>query len=286
MIPHSKALASNVMDLINSIPRSIDAWSTGEKDRIFDSRSIFGYINGGAEVYRAYNMRNCVSRRYTKKNSPSVVLDIFDMGSSEDAFGVFTHDREGETQNIGQDGVYKPGWLSFWKDRFFISIYMEEEDKEAERAVIKLGKTIDAVIKEKGSRPSIIKALPKKGLLQQTIRYLHHPSVLNFHFYLADDNILFIGPQTPSTMAEYEINNQKIRLLLIDYPNQVEAEKSLKSVLKHYLPDANTEGFARLEDGKWAGAELKGKRLAVVLEADDDKTAIELLKETLISKGT
>jgi hypothetical protein len=277
---YPKTMAIDLNDLIDAIPKFIDDWSAKGNDRSFDSRTIFDYINGGAEVYRAYNMRKCVSRRYEKKDSPSIVLDIFDMGSSGDAFGVFTHDRDGEMQSIGSDGVYKTGWLSFWKDRFFISIYMDEENEEAEKTVINLGKTIDGIIKEEGSRPSIINALPQNGLLTQTIRYLHHPTILNFHFYLADDNILNIGPQTPSAMAEYLIDKQKARLLIIDYPNNKEAQKSLKNLEMYYLPDADAEGLARLEDGKWAAAELKGNRLALVLEADDKQIVHNLIKQS------
>ena len=82
---------------------------------------------GMAEVYKAYNMRQCLSRRYIIDNGPDIVLDVFDMRTPGDAFGVFTHYTDGEPVQIGQSALYRPGWLSFWKHRFFVSIYMEEE---------------------------------------------------------------------------------------------------------------------------------------------------------------
>ena len=82
--------------LQSALPEQIDGWkaSPGE-DRSYDRETIFDYIDGEGEVYNAYNMRRCVTRRYEKPEGPQIVMDLFDMGSSKDAFGVFTHDRHG-----------------------------------------------------------------------------------------------------------------------------------------------------------------------------------------------
>ncbi|MCK7482265.1 MAG: hypothetical protein M0C28_37800 [Candidatus Moduliflexus flocculans] len=90
-------------------------------------RPIFDYIDGAGEVYRSYNMRRLVARRFHKDGRPDIVVDAFDMGSAADAFGVFTHDLDGEDASIGQGSAYKAGLLSFWKDRYFLSVYAEEE---------------------------------------------------------------------------------------------------------------------------------------------------------------
>ena len=53
------------------LPKQVLVWSAETNDRIYDSETIFGYIDGGAEVYRAYNMRRCLSRRYTCQTDPT-----------------------------------------------------------------------------------------------------------------------------------------------------------------------------------------------------------------------
>jgi hypothetical protein len=82
------------LDALHAVlPHKIYGWKAArDEDRSFDPVTIFDYIDGAGEVYRAYNMQKCISRRYTTQNGPPIVMDIFDMGSSEDAFGVFTHD--------------------------------------------------------------------------------------------------------------------------------------------------------------------------------------------------
>ncbi len=146
-----KSHAGQFDGLTAALPSQIGVWTAEPKDRIYDTDTIFSYIDGAGEVYRAYNMRSCLSRRYSSPNSPTIVLDIFDMGTSEDAFGVFTHDQDGSPVDVGQGGLYRPGWLSFWKGKYFVSIYVEEETAPAKKAMGELAKVVASLIKDQGS---------------------------------------------------------------------------------------------------------------------------------------
>ena len=277
MIPNTHA--NSLRSLQVNLPQQAGAWSARSGDQIFDQKTIFSYINGAAEVYKAYNFGQCLSRRYTLSGGPAIILDIFDMGSSQDAYGVFTHDLDGSKVDIGQDGRLRPGWLSFWKDRFFVSIYVEEETPAGEKAVKDLGRQVADKISGHGTRPSILEYLPLNGLQADTIRYLHHPIVLNYHYYLSDENILNISADTDVALAAYRRGSQTARLLLVKYPTSEKAHQSRAAFLKHYLPDADRQGAALLENGKWAAVKEKGYLLAIVLEAVSRRFADHLLEE-------
>ena len=253
------------------------------QDQIFDPVTIFSYINGAGEVYKAYNMRFCLSRRYEDSSGVGIVLDIFDMGSSEDAFGVFTHDTDGAIIDIGQDGRFRTGWLSFWKYRFYISIYSEEESTAAENAVKALGRQVADRILKKGIKPKLISLLPQAGLEWKSIRFLHHPVVLNYHFFIAEKNILNITPQTQAVLAIYRRDSQKALLLLVLYPDAKIAADSLANFKTHYLPDADESGTALLENGKWSSIILRNNLVAIVLESDTKalgKTLLNSIEKT------
>ena len=189
-------------------------WTVEAEDRIFDKKTIFDYIDGAGEMYLSYNMKNCLSRRFRSKNGPAIMLDIFDMGSSEDAFGVFTYEQDGESLDIGQGALYRPGWLNFWKDRFSISIYAEEETPDAEKAVRELGKAIAERITRVGPKPDILLRLPKEGLEPNSIRYFHDNEMLDYHYYLSDENILNLGTETKAALADYRMGEEEARLRL------------------------------------------------------------------------
>ena len=276
-----KSHAEQLDVLSTALPSQIGIWTAEPKDRIYDKETIFNYIDGAGEVYRAYNMQSCLSRRYTSPNAPAIVLDIFDMGTSEDAFGVFTHDRDGRAVDVGQGALYRPGWLSFWKGRFFVSIYIDKETEAAKEAVNDLSRVVASLIKDQGPKPGLLLKLPPEGLQSSDIRYLHHHTLLNYHFYLADENILNLGKHTDAVLAVYQRSGKRAHLLLVLYPNVDKAAEAHKAFLGHYLPEAESMGAVLLEDGKWSAAGLKNKFITVVLEADTRPLAENLLREVL-----
>jgi len=156
---------------------------------------------------------------------------------------------------------------------------MEEESDAAERAVKGLAREVASLISHEGLKPQILSWLPQEGLQTKTIRYLHHHILLNYHFYLADENILNLGPHTKAALAEYKRGQEDARLLLVQYPERGEAERANKRFLKTYLPEADAKRPVLLENAKWSAAALRGKGLVIVLEADSQGLAESLMKE-------
>jgi len=273
----SNSLAITLEELRSGLPVQIMTWSKDAVDKLYTPQTIFDYINGGAEVYKAYNMRRCLSRRYTTSGGPAIVLDAFDMGTSEDAYGVFTHDPAGEAIQLGQNGRLRPGWLNFWKDRHYISIYSEEETPAAQKAVRMLGKKVDALITDRGTRPKIIERLPADGLLESSIRYLHHPVILNYHYYLSDENLLHLSSETDAVLAEYEGLNGKALVLLISYPRSSIAADAYTDFNRHYLEQVDNKGAVLLENNAWSASKINGRLLVIILEADSRQLAETLL---------
>jgi len=132
-----------------------------------------------------------------------------------------------------------------------------------------------------GPKPDILAYLPTEGLDSQKVRYFHDHHVLNFHYYLSDENILDLGPQTEAILAEYRLADGFGRLLLALYPDMDRAGKAYQSLLQSYLHDADPQGIARLEDGKWSSAATKGRFVALVPEADSRLLAEGLLKRVM-----
>jgi hypothetical protein len=269
-------------DLRDSLPEQVNGWKAVPKgDRFFDRATIFDYIDGEGEVYRAYSMRRCLSRSYVAPGGPKIVLDLFDMGSSRNAFGVFTHDLDGDRIEIGQGGLYRYGWLRFWKDRFFVSLFTEEEIPEAERSLKELARRLASAIPDEGPIPGILSELPSPGQVKGTTRYFYHPDILNYHYYVSEENILGLGPRVDAVLSEYERGKEKAVLFLAAYPEKGEAQKALREFFKYYLPGADGKGVAQLEDGKWSGAVTWNTHLCVIFESDSRNLAEDLLKQAM-----
>ncbi len=259
------------------LPKEICGWKAEKEDEFYDPETIFDYIDGAGEVYRSYNFRLLLARRFTKEGQPDIIVDLFDMGSSPDAYGVFSHDLEGEETGIGQGSTYKGGLLSFWKDRFFVSVYTEEETEEAKRALYALGQAVSASIAKEGKKPEVASLLPAERLAEKSVHYFHNHLILNYHFYVSEENILLLDQNTEAVLGTYKEKSEKYYLLLIRYPDAGKASVVFKSFTEAYMPDAKEPGLVQTEDLKWTAAKALGDFLFIVFDAPSKSLAREEL---------
>jgi hypothetical protein len=267
----------NAMSFDIPIPREIQGWKVHDEVKTYTRDTIFEYIDGAGEVYRMYGFRKLEVYRYTKDNEPDIVLEVFDMSTSEDAFGVFAHGREGDEAGIGQGSEDRGGLLCFWKDKYFVSAYAEGESEDARKAVLNLGEAVSDGIPTSGSKPEILRLLPQEGLIENTIRFFHTHVSLNYHYFLADSNILNLDENTDAVLARYERPEGKPLLLLIGYPTEELAQNAFVSFMTAYMPEAPETNMVQTEDGTWVTAKVERDIVAVVFDATNSDQASELL---------
>lgn len=263
--------------IASSVPRTVGAWRAEEPDCHYDPESIFDYIDGHAEVFLAYSMQGCLARRYTGE-AADIVLDVFEMATSADAFGVFTHDLEGASVNIGQGSRYRWGWLSFWQGRLFVSITAEDDNDVMREAVLELGRLVAEAAPAESALPAIVEQLPSNGLDRESVRYLHHPQILAWHEPAASGDPFGMGDSgSPVALALYLREGARARVLLIEYDAPAGAAAGLDGAERVFRAGADVH---RDEDsGRWAGTRTSGRRLAVVYDADKPEITRRLLRE-------
>lgn len=261
-------------------PLEVSGWKASDPDETYDPESIFEYINGAGEVYRAYNFKSLCVRRFEKDGQPSIIVDFFNMGSAADAFGVFTYGLEGERLDIGQGATYLGGLLSFWKGPYFISVYAEGETVETREAVLELGRKIASAIPIEGEKPELLSLVPA-SFPREEARFFHTHLILNYHFFVASENILQLNHQTEAVLVPIGTEGEKrrSRLLLIRYPDERRQAEVYESFVRAYMPDASPPGFVRIEDGTWTGIKFKRNYLFLVFHVPCRDVAEEILAE-------
>jgi hypothetical protein len=266
-------------------PEKILGWKVHGKVETYNRETIFDYMNGAGEIYLAYDFRELSVQRYIKPKSPDIVLEIFDMGSSEDAFGVFSHGQGREEglkvkqfkgSKVGQDSEYSRGLLCFWKDRFFVSIYAERETLQAKKAVLALGNVISKRIKTEGKKPSLLNYLPEDKFSEKSLRYFHRHEILNYHYFVADKNILHLDRHTNALFVQYR--DDKGYLLLVEYREPNQAKKAHENFTDAYMPEAKHRGIVQIENGRWVAVRLEKNFMIVVFDAISEAEAFSKIE--------
>jgi hypothetical protein len=264
------AFAASGPDPAELLPRKAAGYEAAGEDGTYTRDTLFDLIDGGAEVYRSFDVRKVVSRTYKRKDAPDIIADVFDMGSAEDAFGVYHHDRrDGRDAGYGRESESVPGALTLWKDRWFVSLVAIADTPESAAALDALGSAIDGRLPKRGDMPAIALLLPRVGLERASIAAFRDWTYLSTLYDLGADNILDLDTGTYGVLARYKTGDPgaPLVLLIARYPSRDRAAAALARFRAARLPGADAQGAATRPNGRWEAATQADQYIVVVLDA-------------------
>jgi hypothetical protein len=293
-----------------NLPKIVGVWNRPDSPRVINSKNIFKYMNGAGELYLGYRFRHLEVFDYTSGNQDNILVELYFMETSDDAFGLLSLDWGGEPVSFDDSPIaslnqsftsstralYGGGLLRSWSDYIYARVIAERETPASKEAVLALGKAITANTRNP-PKPELVKILPLKigsawKLRIDRMSFFRSHLVLNSIYYLSHENILDLDLSAEAVIAPYEqISNSKDRnrsqFLLVQYENLECARKALNHFHDAYLPEykkeitansaANSPSIFKLEDG-WLAYKLLGKYIAIVFECPDKESARTIIQ--------
>ena len=293
-----------------NLPKTVGVWSRPDSTRLIDSINIFEYMNGAGELYMGYRFHHLEVFDYTSDSQDKILVELYFMETSGDAFGLLSLDWGGEPVSLDGSSastsnkfftsptraLYGGGLLRLWSDHVYARVMAERETPASKEAVLAIGKAIAAGTKNP-SEPELVKLLPLKigsvwKLRLDRLSFFRSHLVLNSIYYLSHENILDLDLSAEAVIAPYEhISNSKNRkrsqFLLVQYENLEFARKALNHFHDAYLPEykkeitansaANSASLFKLEDG-WLAYKLLGKYISIVFECPDQESARAIIQ--------
>ena len=257
------------------LPATLGSW-TVSSDTLYTPENLYDYIDGGAELYLSYGFRKVHSRIYSAADQPDITVDLFDMNTPQDAYGVFMSSAEGVSDLVGQGTMYNEGFMLFWMDHYFVSIMAYPETPESKVALMKIARTVEKGIGKTGKLPGILDYLPEEGLDPQSIRYFHNYAWMNTYYYISGENILLIDDETACVLARYGDRYEGSILLCIEYPSPDKAGNAYDSFIANYLPEMKGHRSLKVDDGTWTGVGRLENFLILVFNAPGEDAAEKL----------
>jgi hypothetical protein len=272
-------------DFSRLVPTRIGGWSAAGKDAVYDRKTLYDYMDGGAEVYLAFDFRQVFVRKYAGPGGKEISLDIYDMGTPAEAYGIFSCDREDPDAGIGQDSSYGYGLLRLRQGPYFAVVMSPDEGKDIDTAVLAIGKAVLPHLGPAGPNPPLLDLLPKEGLKSGRTSYFHSEINLNNRFFIASENILGLEKGTDCVFAEYGPEKESDgSLLIVAYPDWPKAETAFRSFLAGYMPEGKETGIARTESGRWTLARIRERYVAIVFDAPTRERAEALQSAIALPK--
>ncbi|MBI5481698.1 MAG: hypothetical protein HY906_22770 [Deltaproteobacteria bacterium] len=269
------AHAAPAPDFAKQLPLEVSGWKRPARPQVYDASNLYEYLDGGAELYISFGVRRVLAFFYEKGKDREIKVDVFDMGTSHNAFGIFAHGRERIETEVGQGSEYSAGLLTFWKDRYYVSVLGYPETEESRAVVRALGRAVAALVPRNGPLPPLVGLLPRPHLVPASVRYFRHHVWLNSACFVAPDNLLGIGKGTEAVLARYAPPGGKHVLVLVEYADAKAAASARRTFAARYL-GSPAAGVTRVKE-RFAGIRIVGRRAVVVLDAPSRAVAEQAL---------
>ncbi len=175
------------------VPKTVEGWAISSAPRYFGPANLFDLINGGAEIYVEYGLKEMVTVDYRDKSTAGVTitLEVYDQGTPLGAFGRvarFLAGRldpsdagKGLSPELAERGIFGSGDLIFWKGQYLVHLTLLDESPTAtpesinaagQRLLPKFAAAVSAKIKENPSLPSELASFPPEGRLARSGAWL------------------------------------------------------------------------------------------------------------------
>ena len=261
-------------ELKKMLPDAAAGWSAATAAAYYDGeKGIFDYMNGGAEVYLAYDFSGLAARKYRREGLPQLEVGVYDMGSPRDAYGIFSFERSAPSADVGQGSEYDRGLLRFWQGKYFYMLAAEGEAPGLREAMIELGNSFVAGRSDCGRGPELVEMLPAEGLDELSVKYFRGVFGLKMQYFLGHEDVLGLGEESEVVLAAYQRNDAKLQLVLVQYASEelaLSGSKAFGAAMKD-LPATKGKIFCA----------RSGANLAAVFESPDNESAAKLIDETL-----
>jgi hypothetical protein len=293
------------------LPKTVGVWNRPDSPRVITSENIFKYMNGAGELYLGYRFRHLEVYDYTSGNPDNILVELYFMESSDDAFGLLSLDWGGEPVSF-RDASAKPsnpsptspttalygaGLLRVWSDNLYARVMAYSETPASKKAVFALGQAI-AKHRKNALQPDLVNTLsPQVGsdwkLRSDRLSFFRSYLVLNSIYYLSEKNILDLDLSTEAIVAPYEqvsnsTDRKRSHFLVVKYEDHPRARKALNHFHDVYLPEFKKEftgdsaierpSLFKLEDG-WLAYKLIGNYITIVFECPDQESARKLIQK-------
>jgi hypothetical protein len=167
-----------------------------------------------------------------------LIVEVWRLSKSSDAYGLFSGHPGGAAISVGHanEALLESGSrLYFWQDRFYVVLTATTILSDNDLTTI--AQLISNGLPAGGARPPLVGRLPADQLVPGTVKFFHEELAIQDQLWLGGENLLGLGPDTDAVFALYQIDQEQVKLLLVQYPDSKRAAAGLQGLSGGSLED-------------------------------------------------
>lgn len=186
----------------------------------YTSANLYEYMDGGADIFLLYDFQTLLHQEL-QAGKVDVTVDVFDMGTPQDAFGIYSAERSPKYEfvAIGAEGYRNEGIVNFLQDRYYVKLAAFGDG--ADGVLEQFAKTLSARIGGSLAMPAMIGRLPVTNRKAHTELFVRKDPL--GHAFLS-----------PAYQADYASNGVESKLMVSVGRDAADAQSRLKTLTEHF----------------------------------------------------
>lgn len=207
---------------------AIPGWTRDGDTETYNSDTLYDLVDGQADAFFAYNFEQVAVQSYAGEDTV-LRIEIWQLATPADAYGLFTRNRSGEPADVGNEGDTDPGRrLAFWQDRYYAQV--RGRQSLADATLRAFAEAVAAALPSGGETPALMTKLPPDGLLPRRAIFFRQEISIQDEIWLGGENILGLTADTEGVLAQYTLDNNNALLLMVQYPDADAAYAGLSAL--------------------------------------------------------
>jgi hypothetical protein len=211
---------------------AVAAWKKTGNLRVFTTADLYGYIDGGAELFLELGFEQLTLQKY-RNGSNEFAVEIYRMTDPAAATGTYLMKRGKESP----DAAFKARHtinrhqLMFVRDRYYVTVNNLSGADQMQASLIAFGSAVTAKLPA-DRVPAELKALPAQGLVPGSERLVRGPFGLQTLYTLGEDDILLLGGKIVGVAGDYTNGAARTTIVVVTYPDAAAAKRAFANVLR------------------------------------------------------
>ncbi len=201
----------------------------------YNPKTLYQQIDGGADLYLLYDFKSLLHQDF-KSGAAELTVDIYDMGRTENAFGIYAAERSPAYKfvAIGAEGYRDKGVLNFLQDRYYVKL--SGSGANADGLLDQFARLLAGRIGGTRTLPALLEKLPREHRVPHSEQYVRKDPL--GHAFLA-----------PAYVVTYAQAKQESKLVVSVANSAQEAQSRSEQLAKHFKQSGECASAPELGEG-------------------------------------
>ena len=188
-------------------------WVQSRAPSTYEGKTLYRDRASSPDLFYAYGFERQAEVEYETPqfgSRPLILLEIFDMGTPENAFGIYNFHTypQMKFEWVGSKALLSGNYLRFSKGKYFIQIEGYELATGIREGMVTLAKIIAAQIKDPSPQPQILGLLPSSNKISGSVKLFTSNWVLSQIYSTLPFNIPHLTDTALGISARYREDPQ------------------------------------------------------------------------------